>query len=101
MRNSCVSRPANRALTIIRSEDLEFTGNDHCAAALISYFEHWHNIRIAQSRKAKEENDVRELHGDSRNQTNRSFSSTAWSSCPRACAESTSAMLFALLSRSL
>jgi hypothetical protein len=68
MRNSCVSRPANRRKIIIHSEDLEFVGNDHCAAALISYFEYWHNIRIQQSQKAKEENAVRIQHGDQPNQ---------------------------------
>jgi hypothetical protein len=68
MRNSCVQRPADRPLIIIHSEDLEFTGNDHCAAALISFFEYWHNFRIRQREKAIEENDIREAHGDARTQ---------------------------------
>lgn len=68
MRNSCVSRPAKRRLIIINEADLEFTGGNVCAAALISFFEYWHNIKLEASRKAQEENDVRESHGDSRTQ---------------------------------
>lgn len=68
MRNSCVLRPADRPLILIHSEDLEFTDNDHCAAALISFFEYWHNIKLRQRQKAIEENDIREAHGDTRSQ---------------------------------
>lgn len=68
MRNSCVSRPAKRRLIIINESDLQFTDGNVCAAALISFFEYWHNVKLDAAQKAREENDIREAHGDDRTQ---------------------------------
>lgn len=68
MRNSCVSRPAKRRLIIINESDLQFTGSNVCAAALISFFEYWHNVKLDAAQKSREENDIREAHGDDRTQ---------------------------------
>lgn len=43
---------------------MDFCDGNHCAAALISFFEYWHNIRLDMRDKAKAANRVAESHGE-------------------------------------
>jgi len=57
MRSSCICHPANRPLLIIREWQLAFCDGNHCAAALLSFFEYWHNIKLAASERARQANE--------------------------------------------
>jgi len=64
MKTSCVHHPANEPLIIIKKWQVEACDGNHCAAALLSYLEYWHNIRIDQSTRSRRQNEVAENHGD-------------------------------------
>jgi hypothetical protein len=68
MKTSIIRHPKHHPLIIVRKWQIEACGGDVCAAALLSFFEYWHNIKLEQAKKAKESNDVAETHGDSRTQ---------------------------------
>ncbi len=68
MRSSCIPHPEKEALVIIRAWQVKACDGNHCAAALLSVFEYWHNVRLAQSEKSAKQNDIAEMHGDSRTQ---------------------------------
>ncbi len=68
MKSSCVAHPKNTRIAILREEYLRICDNHVGAAFLLSFFEYWHNIKIAQSGKAFAENNIQEKHGDSRTQ---------------------------------
>lgn len=68
MRTSCISHPKNNPLVIIRAWQVAFCNGNRCAAALLSFFEHWHNYKIAIVEKNKKANDIAEAHGESRHQ---------------------------------
>jgi len=64
MKSSCISHPNSEPLIIIRKWQIEFCEGNQCAAALLSFFEYWHNIKLEQSHKAEQENTIQKLHGD-------------------------------------
>ena len=64
MRNTCIAHPEDEPLIIVRQWQLEATGGHKAAAALLSFFEYWHNIKLEQSRKAKAANEVARRHDD-------------------------------------
>lgn len=64
VRNTCVAHPEDEPLIIVRQWQLEATGGHKAAAALLSFFEYWHNIKLEQSRKAKVANEVARRHDD-------------------------------------
>lgn len=66
MKTSCVAHPPKEPLIIIRQWQVEFCEGDKCAAALMSFLEYWHNIKLAQSDKSKQSNDTAQTHGDDR-----------------------------------
>jgi len=68
MKSSCVSYPKNHPLIIIRKCQVEACGGDVAAAAVLSFLEYWHDIKISMSKKAAQANDVAEKHGDGRTQ---------------------------------
>ncbi len=68
MKSSCIRHPKKEALIIIRKWQMEFCDDNACAAALLSYLEYWHNIKLAVSQKAHEANNIREMHGERRTQ---------------------------------
>lgn len=45
MKNSCIPHPEREPLIMIRRWQLDFAG-DACAAALLSFFEYWHNNKL-------------------------------------------------------
>lgn len=68
MNSSCISHPEREKLVIIRQWQIEFCEGNSCAAALMSFFEYWHNVKLDQSEKNAQFNNVAELHGDKRSQ---------------------------------
>jgi hypothetical protein len=54
MRTSSIRHPANEPLIIIRQWQLKFCGGNTIAAALMSFFEYWYNIKFAERRKRTE-----------------------------------------------
>lgn len=64
MRESCIAHPAGQPLVIIRKWQLDYCDGDRVAAALLGFFEYWHNIKIDMSEKSKHANATAEAHGD-------------------------------------
>ena len=64
MRASCVSYPEKEPLILIRKSQLALCDQNHCAAALLSFFEHWHNIKLGQQQQAEHANRVARMHGE-------------------------------------
>ena len=63
MRSTCIQHPTREPLLIIRQWQLDFCEGDHCAAALLSMFEYWHNIRLDLSEQAQQANEAAHKHG--------------------------------------
>lgn len=62
-RTSCISHPAHEPLIVIHRWQLEFCKDDkgkvnECAAALLSFFEYWHNIKLEMSERNRAANDA-------------------------------------------
>ena len=57
MKTSCIRHPERENLIIVRKWQVVFCEGDTCAAALISFFEYWHNIKLEQYEK--EENPAK------------------------------------------
>ena len=68
MKNSCIQHPTQERLLVIREWQVEFCGGNHCAAALLSFYEYWYNIKLEISQKNQRTNDIAEMHGDTRTQ---------------------------------
>lgn len=66
MRTSCIRHPAKEPMIIIRKWQLDFCRQDRIAAALLSFFEYWHNIKLEQSYSSTRMNDIAQAHGESR-----------------------------------
>ncbi len=58
MKSSCISHPAKEPLIIIRKWQIEFCNGDRCAAALLSFFEYWHNVKLNIVEKHRDDEDV-------------------------------------------
>lgn len=63
MRSSCIRHPENEPLIVIRRWQLEFCEGNLTAAAMLSYFEYWHNIKLELARKNQEVNQRLETLG--------------------------------------
>jgi hypothetical protein len=63
MKSSCIQHPASESLLIIRQWQIEATGTT-CAAALLSFFEYWHDVKLGMREKARQANAVAVSHGD-------------------------------------
>ena len=68
MLESCLPKIKEDPMIIIRRWQLVFCEGDPCAAALMSFFAYWHDIRLAIKKKNKQANDTAETHGDQRTQ---------------------------------
>ena len=64
MKTSCINHPANEPLIMIRQWQVDACDGNHCAAALLSFFEYWHNIRRETSEKAGHVARQAEKHGE-------------------------------------
>jgi hypothetical protein len=63
MRSTCIQHPTREPLVIFRQWQLAFCESNHCAAALLSLFEYWHNIRLDLSEQAQQANAAARKHG--------------------------------------
>jgi hypothetical protein len=52
MKPSCIHHPEHEPLVILRRWQVDFCDGDHCAAALLSHLEYWHNIKLDQCAQA-------------------------------------------------
>ena len=68
LKSSCVRHPENSRFVRAADWQIEACGGDHCAALLLSHFEHWHNIVMEAAERARHHNDTAERHGDNRSQ---------------------------------
>jgi|GEM_PF-4841130 len=68
MKTTCINHPKNEPILLIRWWQLVFCEGNYCAAALLSFFEYWHNIKLEMKRKNQQLNDIAEMHGDERSQ---------------------------------
>jgi hypothetical protein len=64
MKSGCISHPTKEPLILIRQWQLEFTGGNEAAAALLSFFEYWHDIKLDISAKATRLNEIAQRHGE-------------------------------------
>ncbi|MDQ3687794.1 MAG: hypothetical protein M3430_19640, partial [Acidobacteriota bacterium] len=68
MKVSCITHPSNEHFIKIHPWQIDACDGNECAAALLSFFEYFHNIKLEQALKAKQANDIAEVHGDRRAQ---------------------------------
>ncbi|MDQ3173856.1 MAG: hypothetical protein M3Q91_09135 [Acidobacteriota bacterium] len=68
MKVSCITHPTNEHFIKIHPWQIDACDGNECAAALLSFFEYFHNVKLEQALKAKQFNDVSEFHGDTRAQ---------------------------------
>lgn len=64
MRTSIVNHPPDEPLIIIRRWQSVFCDGNEVAAALLSFFEYWHNIKIDMASQNRKANEVAQQHGD-------------------------------------
>jgi len=64
MKSSCVSHPTREPLIIIRKWQITACNGNACAAALLSFFEYWHNIKTDSLSKDKEVNEKFSEYGE-------------------------------------
>lgn len=64
MRTSCLEHPAGEHYVSVRPWLVSACDGDHCAAALLNFFEYWHNIKLEHQGQAAKHNQVAEFHGD-------------------------------------
>jgi|GEM_PF-5170158 len=68
MRSSCIPHPPNEPLIVIRQWQREFCNDCTVGAALLSFFEYWHNLKLEMRSNNRRANDIAEAHGDERTQ---------------------------------
>jgi len=68
MKTSCITHPEKEPLIIIRKWQIKFCENNRCAAALLSFFEYWHNIKLEIKEKNERTNKIAKQHGDNSTQ---------------------------------
>lgn len=64
MRTSVVDHPKDEPLIIIHRWQTAFCDGNEVAAALMSFFEYWHNIKIDIATQNKKANEVARQHGE-------------------------------------
>jgi len=63
-KTSCIAEPTNQPLIVLKQWQLDITGQDHCAAGLISFYQYWHEIKMDNLEQNKKYNQVKERHGE-------------------------------------
>jgi len=64
VKNSCITYPERDPLVVIRKSQVEFCDGNVCAAALLSFFEYWHNIKLEMAPKSAALNVIAMTHGE-------------------------------------
>lgn len=65
MKDSCISHPDREPLIMVRQWQLEACEKNYCAAALLSFFEYWHNWKLDTVEKNQLRSSVAAKHGES------------------------------------
>lgn len=65
-KSSCLPHPPKEPLVIIRKWQVAFCEGNVCAAALLSFYEYWHNIKLEMQAKNIKSNDIAEMHHEAR-----------------------------------
>lgn len=58
MQSSCIAHPTGEKFIIIRPWQIHFCNGNECAAALLSFFEYWHNWKVQDRDKNMARNKV-------------------------------------------
>ena len=66
MKSTCINHPLNEPLIKIHRWQVEMCQGNTVAAALMSFFEYWHNIKSEMRSRTRRANDIAEIHGDHR-----------------------------------
>jgi hypothetical protein len=66
MKTSCITHPANERLVIIRKWQVDFCEGNQCSAAILSFFEYWHNWKLDSDNYNHKSNNIAEMHGEAR-----------------------------------
>jgi hypothetical protein len=64
MKSSCLPEIPNEPLIQVKRWQYKFCNGNATAAALLSYFAYWHDIKLESREQAKQKNKVAEQHGD-------------------------------------
>lgn len=64
MKSSCIAHPADEPILVVRQWQVDLCRGNRCAAALLSFFEYWHNVKIEIRKKNIEANRIAAMHGD-------------------------------------
>jgi hypothetical protein len=64
MRSHCIPWPENEPLILMRASQLQICDGNHCAAALMSFFQYWHEIQMGKQEQAHHANTIALRHGD-------------------------------------
>lgn len=67
-KTSCVQPPENDRFAVVRNSYVLFCEGNHCAAALLNFFQFQYDRRVESSEESKRKNDIAETHGDRRTQ---------------------------------
>ena len=73
METTCINHPTNEPFIEIREWQMEFCNNNKVQAALLSFFEYWHNIKLEMSIKNKKSNEIAKRHHDMDNKQDSSL----------------------------
>jgi hypothetical protein len=63
-RTSCIAHAPSQILIMIREDYLILCDGDHCAAALLNYFEHWHDSKIDEQKQRDIEIEIAAQRGE-------------------------------------
>ncbi len=67
-RSTCIRHPENEPLIVIRQWQVALCEGNTCAAALLSFFEYWHSIKLEMRHKAQQANIIAQRHGEESHQ---------------------------------
>lgn len=68
MKTGSIRHPVREPLIKIHRWQVEICEGDVVAAALLSFFEYWHDIKLEMHVLAQRANDIAQMHGDQRTQ---------------------------------
>lgn len=58
IKTSCISHEKRATMVIVREDYLQITNGNHCAAALLNYFEHWTNNKLDNEEQKAAEQEI-------------------------------------------
>jgi hypothetical protein len=65
---SCINHPSGSRFVVIYDWQVELCEGNTTTAALLSFFERWHNLKLAMRPKNIHSNNIASAHGDERSQ---------------------------------